>query len=268
MIVHKKSAANKHQTTRSQPIYYPTTCGQTTVVNKCAASVTLNAEAGQSNYLWSTGATTSSITVTTSALYWWETIDQATNKVVNGNFSAGNTGFTSDYTYKSPNSSTALYDEGAYTVTTNPHNVHPDFASFPDHTGDSGGQMMVVNGSVVAGVSIWKETINVQPNTDYIFSVWFTSVHPKNPGKLNFSINNTLLGAPIELTAGTPDWKNFTVRWSSGSSTSANIGIVNQNTAQAGNDFALDDLVFAPVCRNYFDVHLYTNPSKPSITSQ
>ena len=44
------------------------------------------------------------------------------------------------------------------------------------------------------------------------------------------------------------------------------IGIVNQNTEPNGNDFALDDIVFAPVCRNSIVVNLNPNPLKPSIT--
>jgi hypothetical protein len=44
----------------------------------------------------------------------------------------------------------------------------------------------------------------------------------------------------------------------------ANIGIKNTNTD--GNDFALDDIVFTPVCRKYFDVTFSPYPPKPSIT--
>ena len=255
-------------------LYYPAACGTTTIINVCGTSAVLNAVAGQSNYKWSTGETTPSITVTSSGTYWWETIDMTNNKVVNGDFTAGNTGFQSQYTYVPPNGSTgpagALQAEGDYSVATDPHITHTGFASFPDHTGNTVGarNMMIVNGAPAAGVTIWTENITVTPNTDYIFSVWFTSVNPQNPGQLTFSINNASLGSPIVLTSGTPDWKNFTVRWNSGSNTSASIGMVNQNTALNGNDFALDDIVFAPICRNFFNVNLYSNPPKPLITGQ
>jgi len=253
--------------------FYPAVCGSVTTINRCAASAVLNADPGQSNYTWSTGATTPSITVTSSGTYWWETIDLSNNKVVNGDFTAGKSGFTSAYTYIPVTGSTggsgALSAEGYYTIDVNPRNAHSSFASFSDHTANTTGarNMMIINGSPTAGVTVWSQTINVQPNTDYIFSVWFTSVHPNNPGVLNFSVNNTALGSPIVLTSGTPDWKNFTVRWNSGSGTSATIGVINQNTAANGNDFALDDIVFAPVCRNSFNVNLYSSPPKPAITS-
>jgi hypothetical protein len=262
--------AKKASLINSQLLRIPTTCGSVTHLSACATSMVLNAEPNQPNYTWSTGATTSAITVTTSGTYWWETIDMTNNAVDNGSFTGGNNGFTSAYTYVAPNGNTgangALTREAYYSITTNPRNTHNNFASFTDHTGNATGNMMVVNGAPTTGVTIWAESITVTPNTDYIFSVWFTSVHPDNPGKLNFSINGVPLGTPIELTSGTPDWKNFTVRWNSGTGIAANIGIVNQNTATSGNDFALDDIVFAPVCRNYFDVNLYSNPPKPAIS--
>jgi hypothetical protein len=249
---------------------YPSTCGSVTTKKVCASSLKLDAEANQSNYTWSTGETTPSITVTTSGLYWWETVNLDNNIAVNGDFSAGNSGFTSNYTYIAPNGSTgpagALQSEAYYTITTNPRNAHTGFSSFPDHTGN--GNMMVVNGAPTAGVTIWRQTINVNPNTDYVFSVWFTSVNSANPGVLQFSINNEDQGTPIMLSSDLPGWKNFLVRWNSGNRNKAIISIENQNTAAFGNDFALDDIVFAPVCRNYFDVTLSSNPAKPTITPQ
>jgi hypothetical protein len=256
------------------PATYPAICGSVTDTAACASSMKLTAEANQSNYNWSTGATTPSIIVNTSGTYWWETIDLTNNKVVNGDFTSGRTGFTSGYTYIAPTGSTggsgALSAEAYYTITTDPKISHTNFKSFPDHTANTSGirNMMVVNGAPTAGITIWQQSINVQPNTDYVFSVWFTSVYPDNPGKLSFSINNVALGGPILLTSGTPDWKNYTVRWSSQNNTTAVIGIVNQNTATTGNDFALDDLVFAPVCRNTYNVTLSSSPPKPSITPQ
>jgi hypothetical protein len=248
--------------------FYPTACGTTTNIDRCATSVQLNAEAGQSNYLWSTGQTSSSITVNTSGTYWWETVDQSTNQVSNGTFSSGNVNINSSYTYiplwASTGSKGPLDKEGTYTITTNPRNAHSDFPVFGDHTGN--GNMMVVNGAPTVPVTIWKQSITVRSNTDYIFSVWFTSAFYANPGRLNFSINGDALGAPIELSSTTGIWQNFTVRWNSGDSNSAIIGIVNQNTAATGNDFALDDIEFYPVCRNYFNVTLKSNPPKPTIT--
>lgn len=238
-------------------------------ITKCGTSAVLTADSGY-NPTWSTGATTPSITVTTSGQYWWQYIDMNHNTVNNGDFSAaGHTGFTSQYTYIPPNGSTgpfgALSAESYYTVTTNPHISHSSFSSFGDHTSGSG-RMMVVNGAPQNNVTVWTQDITVEPNTSYIFSIWGASAYPTNPAQLTFSINGSQLGN-IQLSATTGNWQNFTVQWDSGSNTTATIGIVNQNTVANGNDFALDDIVFAPVCRKYFDVTLYPNPPKPDITT-
>lgn len=229
----------------------------------CGTSVTLSADAGLSNYKWSTGATTQTTTVNSSGNYWWEYTDLTNNKVVNGNFSSGNTGFTSSYHYRTTPPGGAccgiLSNEKDYAINTNPNNTHTSFASFGDHTTGSG-NMMIVNGASTANVTVWTENITVTPNTTYVFSAWFASVYSTNPGQLSFSINGSPLGTTIALSTTTGVWQNFTTTWSSGSSTNATIGLVNQNTASDGNDFAMDDVVFAPVFHHDIAVTLNPNP--------
>lgn len=238
-------------------------------ITRCGTSTVLHVDSGVTNYTWSDNAVDPDMTVTHSGQYWWQFIDLTRNTVTNGNFSNGKNGFSSDYTYVSPTGSTgpfgALSAEGYYSVATSPRTTHTSFSAFADHTG-SNGNMMVINGSPQNNAVVWKQSITVEPNTSYIFSIWAASAHPSNPAKLTFSINGVLQGV-IQLTTTTGDWQNFTVQWTSGSSTSATIGIVNQNTIANGNDFALDDIVFAPICRKYFNVTLDPNPPKPSITS-
>ncbi|MDB5287157.1 MAG: hypothetical protein JWR05_2106 [Mucilaginibacter sp.] len=144
--------------------YIPAVCGGTTTVSACGNSMVLNADPGQSNYLWSTTETTQSITVNTSGTYWWETIDMANNKVVNGDFSDGNTGFTSGYgSVVSPTSASTscctnvIGPEGLYTITTNPNFTHTAYKSKGEHT-TATGKKMLVNGSTSAA-SNSKETI-------------------------------------------------------------------------------------------------------------
>lgn len=238
-------------------------------ITKCGTSTVIHTDPGFNNTTWNDGSTGPDLTVTQSGQYWWQFIDMSRNTVTNGDFTSGNSGFTSQYTYISETGSTgswgALSAEGYYTTSTSPHNTHTSFSDFGDHTTGTG-TMMVLNGSPQNNVTVWGQNITVEPNTTYIFSIWAASAHPSNPAKLTFSINGSLLGT-IQLTTTTGSWQNFTVQWTSGSSTSAAIGIVNQNTIASGNDFALDDIVFAPICRKYFNVTLYPNPPKPSITS-
>jgi hypothetical protein len=164
----------------------------------------------------------------------------AQNLIVNGDFEAGNTGFTSGYANTPVN-----LGAGEYSVRTDGSTWNGAFTSFGDHTSGTG-NMMVVNGDDAIGTPVWGQTsIAVTPNTDYYFSAWITSVFPSSPATLQFSINGSTLGSIIQATSGTPDWLQFYATWNSGSNTSIDLGIVNLNTAAGGNDFALDDLEFS-----------------------
>lgn len=163
------------------------------------------------------------------------------NLVSNGDFQSGNTGFTSGYTLYP---GTGNLDEAHYAITDSPNTVHQLFANYYDHTlGTSAGRMMVVNGAGVTGVTIWGETVAVTPNMDYDFAAYLSSAYPVSPASLQFSINDISIG---DLTGSTTtgQWDLFYATWNSGSATSANIRIINNNTALVGNDFALDDIYF------------------------
>ena len=169
------------------------------------------------------------------------------NLVVNGDFSSGATGFTSSYVPGTGGSFGPLSNAGEYLVTTNPSLAHTLFASFGDHTTGTG-QMMVINGASAANVSLWCQSITVQPNTLYDFSTWVATAYAQSPAVLQFSINSVLLSTAFTAPSSTGIWSQFHTTWFSGSNSTANICIVNQNTAFNGNDFVLDDIVFREVC--------------------
>lgn len=162
--------------------------------------------------------------------------------VVNGDFSAGNSGFTSQYNYSPPPNLL----EGEYYIGTNPQTWNGGMSNCRDHT-TGNGNMLMVNGSATANVSVWKQTINVTPHTNYAFSTWIQALHVQNPAQLQFSINGRNVGTIINASLPPCTWTQFYTTWNSGDSTTAVISVVNQNTQLAGNDFALDDISFAPV---------------------
>ena len=170
------------------------------------------------------------------------------NLLTNGNFELGNTGFSSGYT-NSPGNITA---QGTYDVVANPHNDHPSAASFPDHTTGSG-LMLAVNGGADPAQVVWSETIQVVPNRPYELSGWGASwggrVDPA-PARLAFYINGVQEGPLVQLPATSGIWQNFTSQWNSQSSTQAVIEIHDLTTDGGGNDFSLDDLIFAPLATN------------------
>ena len=176
----------------------------------------------------------------------------AQNFIINGDFESGSTGFSSQYTAICTSLATWFPDnpvinEKNYCVCDSTGNF-TGFAGWQnckDHTPGSGKKMMVINGSTDANVSIWCEHISgIKPGTNYKFSTYITSIITNNPAKLQFSINGNLLGSAFNATSNTCDWNQFYEIWNSGTATSADICIVNQNTISNGNDFALDDISF------------------------
>jgi len=172
------------------------------------------------------------------------------NLVINGDFEAGNSGFTTGYGPGTGGAFGLLTNAGTYAITTSPSNVHNNFVNCADHTATGPGNMMVVNGSAVANTQVWGQTIAVSPNMDYNFSAWVTSVenvNTANVSKLQFYINGVQIGPIFSPTLTGCDWQQFFELWNSGAATSANISIVAQNIS-GNNDFALDDISFSSTC--------------------
>lgn len=182
------------------------------------------------------------------------------NAITNGDFNQGDNGFISDYNFASNNTT-----EGQYFVGTAPQIWNRAFSNCTDHT-SSGGNMLLVNGSPIPNVKVWTQTVNVTPNTNYAFSAWIQALYPENPAQLSFSINNADVGALITATLPTCIWSQFYTTWNSGNNTNAIISIVNKNTIVTGNDFALDDISFAPVMIKKDSVKISIAPA-PNVTT-
>ncbi|MBL7766756.1 MAG: gliding motility-associated C-terminal domain-containing protein [Chitinophagaceae bacterium] len=183
-------------------------------------------------------------TVSSNATYVFNVLHKGCNLIDNGDFESGNTAFSSSYIYAANNTI-----EGEYFVGPNPQAWNGGLGVFGDHTTGTG-NMLIVNGAPLANTSIWCKTVNVTPNTDYSFSAWLQNVNiwgaTSNPPILQFSINSNLLGTPFNVTPTAGLWQQFFQTWNSGANTTATICIINQNTIASGNDFAIDDIEFAP----------------------
>jgi len=163
------------------------------------------------------------------------------NLIVNGDFSGGNTGFTSSYIFSPVDDM-----EGKYFIGNNPQSWDPSApASCGDHSSGAGSMMMVNGYELVPGASVWSQQVTVQPNTNYAFSAWVQSLVYLNPASLQFYINGVPLSNPFTASATTCSWQQFYTVWNSGGNTTATIKIVDRNMNWAGNDFALDDISLA-----------------------
>ena len=205
--------------------------GNDTLID-CNSSISLNATAGLDNYNWSNNQSGSSITVSSPGQYiCTATVVSGINVVVNGDFSDGISGFDSDYDQGMGGAYGPLSLEGTYTVAANTQDTHNDFVFCYDHTtGDASGSLLGVNGANTPGQQVWSQTVAVQPDTDYMFSVWAMSAVASNPGTLNFSVNGDQVGNNLNLPFSTCNWQNFFVVWNSGTNTTADIAIENLNT--------------------------------------
>lgn len=168
-----------------------------------------------------------------------------TNLVVNGNFNQGDVNFDTDYNYDSGASIGILENE--YAIVTNSGQAHNQFANCEDHTGDNPGNMMTVNGSGQSN-NVWCQTINIQPDAEYVFAAWACSAVSQNPARLRFSINGQQIGNVYMASSSTCNWTQFNANWTAGSATTATICIVNVNTTASGNDFSIDDISFRQIC--------------------
>jgi hypothetical protein len=174
--------------------------------------------------------------------------------ISNGDFESGNSGFTSGYTFRK-----RVSGPGTYTIGTNPSTVRGRFAdwgSFGDHTSGIG-NMFIANGGNSASTTVGSETITVTPSTSYLFSFWGATINAKSPSPTNLALlingnsvgNNDLF--PTNSPAAGGRWVNFAAIWNSGLSTSANLVLVDKNTATDFNDFALDDITFQKASQGY-----------------
>lgn len=228
-------------------------------------NIMLHGPSGALSIAWQNGFASQNISAVTSGTYWCTATFPQTggNIVVNGDFSQGDMGFTTDFVHGTGGTYGLLSDEGTYAVTTDPSLVHYNFASCADHTG--GGQMLVVNGSSLPNADIWCQTVTVTPNTYYAFSAWLMSATPDNPAEMDFLVNGSSLGTPLLASSTLCQWNQFYGVWNSGSNTSATICIINQQLETSGNDFALDDITFSPLCSFTDSIEVTVLPPAPEL---
>ena len=212
------------------------------------------------NYLDSPASACPTATPPVTTTYYFTARVIGLNLIVNGDFTNGNAGFVSHYVYAPVNRS-----EGEYFVAAHPHTWNQSMFACGDHTSGNG-NMMMVNGSPVAGVDVWTQKVNVAPNTDFVLSSWIQSITPSNVAVLQFFINGIPLGNRVGAGA-TCAWQQWQRTWHSDSSTVAIISLVNQNTLLSGNDFALDDISFIPITLLRDSVTI-TVDSNPRVTAR
>ena len=172
------------------------------------------------------------------------------NLVYNGDFEAGNTGFSSDYTYGNVQYG-GLY--GSYWIGPSPaaaSGAWGDWMNFGDHT-TGHGLMLIANGPASAEfqpLDIWSQTVAVVPDSKYTFTFWAATLSNDlpAPAEIQADVNGISLGLTLGLPGVGDGGHSVTAggEWFSGSATSAKLSLVDAYSAEQWNDFVVDDVSF------------------------
>ena len=158
--------------------------------------------------------------------------------VINGNFEAGNTGFTTDLSY----SPTDYYPESIYDVNTDPHAHHGSFTSYGDHTTGTG-NMLIVNGSTDASKKkVWEGTTTSLAAGTYTMSFWLSNMYDSNNVVLKAYADNSLIGSGFTVASGTGTWHQMVTSSFTTAGGVTTLRLDNDQFNALGNDFAIDDI--------------------------
>jgi hypothetical protein len=163
------------------------------------------------------------------------------NLIGNGDFSAGNAGFNSDYAFTISNGPNG--NQGSYGVVSNANTWFTPFNNCPGN-----GNFLIADGSIRNDSKVWEQTVNVLPNHNYVFSYNLQTIALPNPANIDIKVNGVSIGidtAPSTI-CGT---SSFSHVWNSGSNTTATIAIFDNVILANGNDFAIDDISFTQVAQ-------------------
>jgi gliding motility-associated-like protein len=167
------------------------------------------------------------------------------NLLENGDFEQGNTGFITDYLFVDSLHSNAL-GAGNYTITDDAHHV---WSSRHQYGYGGSGLFLIADGASQSNKKVWSQTVEVQPNTDYVLLAHFLSVGDfhLSTADLLFNVNGTQLGPVVHLMDNPSQWQDYAAVWKNTSASTANISLVDTNLAHPGNDFGVDDLRLTPI---------------------
>ena len=166
----------------------------------------------------------------------------SSNLIVNGDFSQGNSNFSTDYQFITNAGQGGV--QRAYGIVSSANSWFQFFQPCVSNA-PSGGNMMVVDGSTsnAGNDKVWGQTVTVLPNKTYTFSYWLQTIATPNQASIEVKINGVSIG--IALAPNTNcQTTQYTYQWNSGSNTTAQIEFFDRIFVLNGNDFSLDDISF------------------------
>jgi hypothetical protein len=171
--------------------------------------------------------------------------------IKNGNFSNGQTAYTSQY---------SIFDvmhsgsgEGTYSICQNPQAVYFEYKEMADHSGDEQKLMFFVNGDSIIGntrVFLEQRLPELDKNSNYRISFYAADNAGKNSAFLRIKFN----GVPatngfFKLSAEkTLQWFRYEFDWNSADNDNPLIQFTDETYDKFGNDFAIDDISVRKIC--------------------
>lgn len=170
----------------------------------------------------------------------------AVNLVQNGDFEAGNAGFTSAYAYVGATGDFAMYGEGTYTVGESPRDYHNLWADYGAFEGDL---FFIANGSTTNDLPAWEQTLTgLTAGRTYQFSAYASNVCCNSSfGGTNFNPfivavkmnGSSTTVATSGAVTGTGTWQQFGGTFIADAS-SVTLRIFTDSSQASGNDYGLD----------------------------
>ncbi|MDP1802490.1 MAG: T9SS type A sorting domain-containing protein [Bacteroidota bacterium] len=175
---------------------------------------------------------------------------QIVNLAGNGNFSLGNTGFTSNVT------AGAGCSAQTYTVNSNFQNKCAAWDNVTGNTIAGANNFLIVDGlnGAVGNSAVWSQTVTVCAQRTYTFSFWSRRVHDSavEPMNLTMTIVGTGMGAPpnvITSNLSRSMWHMHQRVWTAPITGTVQIQIrQNSFVASGKRDFGIDDVTFRACC--------------------
>lgn len=158
-----------------------------------------------------------------------------TNLVVNGNFTAGNTGFVCGLPYS------GTCTAGTYFVANSFNAKCGAWPTTYDHTlGTPLGSLLAIDGDPLNPFSVWSQNVNVCIGTTYTFSFWGRNIYT-NAFDIQMKVNSATVMTVTSIPSAS--WTQFTVTWLASSTGTVPIELYC-TTGGAQRDFGIDDIFF------------------------
>ncbi len=175
------------------------------------------------------------------------------------NFGAGTERVETPYTTYTFNGTTQI-DDGQYAIVNTSAGLNTGwFSNMQDHTGDENGRMLFVNASF-APDEFYRRTITLNPNIEYTFNAWISTVYDTNseicnnngiPANVIFRIEDPAGNLIQETTTGdipngsAPNWQEYAIVFNSGENTDIQLVLINNAPGGCGNDLVIDDITLS-----------------------